>query len=51
MFLVPALSWATNSYVRKSPEHKDPVFRRTAPGLVEINGAILRYSSTSGDGK
>jgi hypothetical protein len=49
MFLPAALSRATNRYVKDGPEDKNPVFRRTAPGLVEVNGAILRYSTTTGD--
>lgn len=47
MFLSPALSRATNRYVAEGPEDRNPTFRRTAPGLVEVNGAILRYSTTS----
>jgi hypothetical protein len=51
MFIDPKLSRATNRYVRESAEDKNPVFRRTVPGLVEVNGAILRYSTTTGDEK
>lgn len=49
MFIHPKVSRATNEYVKNGPEHKDPVFRRTVAGLVEVNGGILRYSTTSGE--
>jgi hypothetical protein len=46
MFIDPKVSRATNEWV--ASQDKDiPSFRRTSPGLVEVNGAILRYSSTS----
>jgi hypothetical protein len=48
MFVPAALSRATNDYAR-SQDKAIPSFRRTAPGLVELNGAILRYSTTTGD--
>lgn len=47
MFLPPALSRATNEYVKNGPADKNTVFRRNAKGLVELAGAILRYSTTS----
>jgi hypothetical protein len=49
MFIDPKLSRATNRFVKDGPEDKNPVFRRTASGLVDVNGAILRYSTTTGD--
>lgn len=48
MFLAPALSRSTNEWVH-GQDKPVPTFRRTSPGLVEIGGAILRYSSTTGD--
>jgi hypothetical protein len=37
--------------VANQPEDRNPVFRRTSPGLVTVNGAILRYSTTSESAK
>lgn len=47
MFLDPRLARAANEWVKGQPEDRNPAFRRTSPGLVEVNGAILRYSTTS----
>jgi hypothetical protein len=47
MFIDPKVSRAANEWVRNQAEDKLPTFRRTSPGLVEVNGGILRYSSTS----
>lgn len=48
MFIDPRVSRATNEWVA-SQDRDVPSFRRDAPGLVTVSGAILRYSSTTGD--
>jgi hypothetical protein len=48
MFIPASLSRPTNDYAR-AQDKEIPSFRRSAPGLVETRGAILRYSTTSGD--
>jgi len=51
MFLDPRLVRAANRHVHNGPADKNPVFRRTAAGLVEISGGILRYSTTTPEAK
>jgi hypothetical protein len=48
MFIPAGVSRPTNDYARNQ-DKAIPSFRRTSPGLVEIGGAILRYSTTTGD--
>jgi hypothetical protein len=47
MFLDDKLTRSANNHVKNSDDHANPVFRRTAPGLVELGGSILRYSTTT----
>jgi hypothetical protein len=49
MFLPPTLVRAANGWVHDQSADKNPVFKRSSPGLVTVNGAILRYSTTTGD--
>jgi hypothetical protein len=48
-FLPEPLTRSTRRHVKESPEDQIPVFRRTASGLVELGGSILRYSTTTGE--
>lgn len=50
MFLAPNITRAANRHVTEGPEDRNPTFRRTAAGLVDVGGAILRYSTTTPDG-
>ncbi|MDX3551007.1 hypothetical protein PV729_04340 [Streptomyces europaeiscabiei] len=46
MFLTPQITASTNRFVHNSPADTLPAFRRV-PSMLEVGGAILRYSTTT----
>lgn len=46
-FLPAALTANAVRFVKNSPAEANPRFKRGVPGLVEVGGSILRYSTTT----